>query len=252
MESPRKALAMSFHGWTGTGKSYVSQMVAESMFDTGMKSKFVHHYLATHHFPHSNMVSKYKDEIRTKITSSVSDCDRSLFIFDEIDQMPGGIIDVVRPYIEYHDNIDKISYKKAVFIFISNAGSTGINKKAMEFKNGGKVRETILMSDMEELVGLAAFNVEGGLQNSNIIDKHLIDHFVPFLPLERAHVKKCVLDVFARRGHHQVDEAIVEEVAGLIPYFPDGSDIYSKTGCKRIPQKVSITIEKYKRRKSEL
>jgi hypothetical protein len=29
---PRKALVLSFHGWTGGGKNYVAQFVAESLF----------------------------------------------------------------------------------------------------------------------------------------------------------------------------------------------------------------------------
>lgn len=31
--SPKKALAISFHGWTGSGKTYLSTMIAESMFE---------------------------------------------------------------------------------------------------------------------------------------------------------------------------------------------------------------------------
>ena len=37
----KKPLVMSFHGWTGSGKNYVSKFIAESLFAKGMRSKFV-------------------------------------------------------------------------------------------------------------------------------------------------------------------------------------------------------------------
>lgn len=36
------------------------------------------------------------------------------------------------------------------------------------------------------------FFFKGGLQASDLIDHSLIDHFVPFLPLERSHVEQCI------------------------------------------------------------
>ena len=59
-ENPSKALALSFHGWTGTGKNFVSAIVAEKMFKLGMKSKYVHLISATKEFPHEEMVPLYK------------------------------------------------------------------------------------------------------------------------------------------------------------------------------------------------
>lgn len=32
----------------------------------------------------------------------------------------------------------------------------------------------------------------GGLKKSRLIDSHIIDHYVPFLPLEKKHVKQCI------------------------------------------------------------
>ena len=37
-----RALVMSFHGWTGSGKNFVAKFIAESLFQLGMNSKFVH------------------------------------------------------------------------------------------------------------------------------------------------------------------------------------------------------------------
>ena len=59
-DNPSKALALSFHGWTGTGKNYVSAIVAKHMYRKGMKSKYVHLISATKEFPHEQMVPLYK------------------------------------------------------------------------------------------------------------------------------------------------------------------------------------------------
>jgi len=32
----------------------------------------------------------------------------------------------------------------------------------------------------------------GGLMKSGLIDSHIVDYYVPFLPLERDHVVKCI------------------------------------------------------------
>ena len=51
----------------------------------------------------------------------------------------------------------------------------------------------LLLQDLEPLIAAGAFNEEGGLQFSRVIEKNLVDVFVPFLPLERKHVKVLLL-----------------------------------------------------------
>ncbi len=59
-ESPKKALVLSFHGWTGSGKNYVAQFIAQSLFREGMKSKFVNLFISTVDFPIDEKVDIYK------------------------------------------------------------------------------------------------------------------------------------------------------------------------------------------------
>lgn len=55
-----QALVMSFHGWTGGGKNFVSKFIAESIFKLGMRSDFVHVFVSTVHFPHEQQADIYK------------------------------------------------------------------------------------------------------------------------------------------------------------------------------------------------
>ena len=41
-----------------------------------------------------------------------------MFVFDEIDKMSPGLIDTVKPYLDYYDDLNGIDYRKAIFIFL--------------------------------------------------------------------------------------------------------------------------------------
>lgn len=59
-ENPKKPLVLSLHGWTGTGKNFVSELIAENVFKEGMDSKYVHVFTSELHFPHSSQSDTYK------------------------------------------------------------------------------------------------------------------------------------------------------------------------------------------------
>lgn len=67
--SPKKALVLSFHGWTGGGKNYASSMVADALYENGMNSKYVTLYVSTKHFPHQDEVPKYRVSFITSVPS---------------------------------------------------------------------------------------------------------------------------------------------------------------------------------------
>lgn len=57
---PDKALALSFHGWSGTGKNFVAQMLAENLYRDGLRSDCVKVFVTMLHFPHPRLVDLYK------------------------------------------------------------------------------------------------------------------------------------------------------------------------------------------------
>ncbi|CAC5424344.1 TOR1 [Mytilus coruscus] len=63
-KDPKKALSLAFHGGPGTGKTYISSIIAESLYDKGMKSDYVHFISATHHFPDEVNIKQYKVNIK--------------------------------------------------------------------------------------------------------------------------------------------------------------------------------------------
>jgi len=56
---PRRPLVLSFHGWAGSGKTYLAQHIAKALFRNGEKSHYYKHFTqgydfhgkSEHHFP---------------------------------------------------------------------------------------------------------------------------------------------------------------------------------------------------------
>lgn len=57
---PGKALALSFHGWSGTGKNFVARLLAENLYRDGLRSNCVKTFIATLHFPHPKYMDLYE------------------------------------------------------------------------------------------------------------------------------------------------------------------------------------------------
>ncbi|KAL7980865.1 hypothetical protein Chor_002019 [Crotalus horridus] len=201
--NPKKPLVLSLHGWAGTGKNFVSQIITEKLYPAGLKSKFVHLFLSTLHFPHEHLVPLYKDQLQKWIRGNVSSCAKSLFIFDEMDKLHPGLIDAIKPFLDYYEQIDGVSYRRAIFIF------------------------------------LRCWQIWGGLWHSSLIDRNLIDYFVPFLPLEYKHVKMCIRAEMKSRGN-PINEEIVNQVADEMTFFPKDEKIYSDKGCKTVQTKLDF------------
>ncbi|XP_077969357.1 torsin-2A-like isoform X3 [Styela clava] len=185
--NPSKPLVLSFHGWTGGGKSFVSRMIANNLFKKGEHSPYFHHFNSIIHFRHKDMTGVCKDQLHSWIYHNVSNCARSVFIFDEMDHIPEGIMDVLAPFLGHSVHVDRVDFRKTIFIFLRN----------------------------------------------------LIDHFVPFLPLERSHVRNCIIDEMKRRNLNE-GENFIQEVLKELLWFPEVEQLYSTSGCKKIAHKLAL------------
>lgn len=86
----------------------------------------------------------------------------------------------------------------------------------------------------------------GGLFYSDLIRHHLVSAFVPFLPLERPHVERCIEDKLRERNVSETGEdrsRLIARIADELTYFPSDSKLYSTTGCKRIVDKINLVLE---------
>jgi len=250
---PKKALVLSFHGMTGAGKNYIAQLIAENIYKEGTNSKYVHIYLSTVHFPDKDRVEFYKNQLQNEIKAKVKSCARSLFIFDEVDDMDPGIIDAIKPFLDYHPVIDGVDYRKSIFIFLSNTGAQKIYTTAKKNWESGLAREDLKLEHFDESLNNLAYNSEGGLKKTDIIERALIDAAVPFLPLEKRHVMLCIqaeIDKHNLVDHEEESRPVkayteddLSALADLRSYDKEG--VFSKMGCKKLESLVAAFMEEY-------
>ncbi|CAH0385334.1 unnamed protein product [Bemisia tabaci] len=255
----QKPLVLSFHGMQGSGKNYVSDFIVKHTFrrnlETGRKSQFVHFFNGRLQFPLERHIHTYKYELEKTIKDALYNCPYSIFIFDEVDKIPRGVLDTLKPYLDYRFEVQGVEAKKAIFIFLSNTGSRAIMEKYLEYWNEGIDRNNLSLNDFDDVIRSGAFNEDGGLQFSDNIESNLIDHYIPFLPLEKSHVRLCILkELTYHYGFHPDNkEEIVNEVFKTVTFGPKPEKIFSTSGCKRISQQVATLVTKSKwRSKSEL
>lgn len=81
----------------------------------------------------------------------------------------------------------------------------------------------------------------GGFWHSSLIEKNMVDFFVPFLPLEYKHVVQCGRAEMISKGHKPNEEA-VEQMARDMSYFPHEERVFSVQGCKVISSRLNFYI----------
>lgn len=74
------------------------------------------------------------------------------------------------------------------------------------------------------------------------VDRHLISHFVPFFPLERFHVEKCIKAEMMRVRRHP-DPRFIALVMDELQFGGPGNN-FSIKGCKNVAEKVNYVLSK--------
>ncbi|KAF7997723.1 hypothetical protein HCN44_009121 [Aphidius gifuensis] len=250
-KNPSKPLTMIFHGKTGTGKNYLATMIANAYFKNGEDSKYYHFINSRSDFPLDGSIDEYKKLLYDMVIENLKTCPESIFVFDEVDMMQPGVLDVLVPFLNYKRNkkihhngyfIDIIT-NRAIYIFLTNTGSQEIIDTMIMLNNNGKKRNDMVLSDFEHLISLGAFNEKGGFYKSDAISANLIDHYVPFLQLEYEHIKLCIEYAFNSRDAVANDESI-QDVMAYVTFEEPPYHRFSKSGCKRIEQKTATILYK--------
>ena len=95
------------------------------------------------------------------IQSAVRDCPHAVFVFDELELVPEGLLDVLRTYIDFHDAVDGVEYRHAIFIFIVNSGYEPIINITQDFYRRQVDRRKITYAMLEENILKDVFLKEG-------------------------------------------------------------------------------------------
>lgn len=112
--------------------------------------------------------------------------------------MPKGIFESLNSITNHNNHVRGIDFNLAIFIFLSNTGGVEISNELADLNKSGILREQTELSHFEKILSSVSYNLLGGLEKSSLIDSHSIDHYIPFLPLEKSHVYKCIEAEFKR------------------------------------------------------
>lgn len=141
-------------------------------------------------------------------TEAIQKCKQSIFVFDEVEKMPSGVFESVASILDYHSHVGQTDFRQAIFIFLTNAGGDEIANALSGIMEKGTYREQTKIHDFEYIAEVAAYNVKGGLKKASIITSGLIDHYIPFLPLERRHIASCVRVEFEKLNVDPVESDV--------------------------------------------
>ncbi|XP_075688273.1 torsin-3A [Rhinoderma darwinii] len=231
----KKTLALSFHGWTGTGKNLAARIIAENLFWDGQRSLCTRVFIPQLHFPHLSHVDAYKVQLRKQIQAVSSHCAQPLFVFDEADKLPAALLQSLFPLLNPEETQDT----RSIFIFLSGVGASTINEVVLNFWRAGRHREEITLDDLDRPLRVAIHQSKDQSLTHQLWLNDLIDEFVPFLPLERGHVKLCIRDAIEARGLTYRESAL-ESVLEELLFVPKEEKIFSAQGCKQVAQRINF------------
>lgn len=240
IERSKKPLVMTFHGKQGTGKNFVTSMIAEAVFEKGTASQYFHLFHGSQ-YEGGDRIFEHQQAIKKEIYDGVEKCPYSIFVFDEVDKMPPKIFNTIRAVLDHHGIVRGKDFTKSIFIFLTNYGGDEITKILYQLvKYKGIYREETKLHHFESVIRTDLFIQEGGLHESSLIKSAVIDFYVPFLPLEKKHVKQCIKAEYANFGKEDVTEEMIQEIMNYIGFHEDTN--FSHTGCKTVYAKVQAEV----------
>jgi hypothetical protein len=239
----KRSLVLSFHGWTGIGKNYISKFISEAFYNAKISL-----YLAPLH-----LISRYGTEqengtvaIKSWILGNLTKCGVNVIIIDEIDKAEVDHLRGIQYVIEtlnrnarkVKDGVVKMG-PITVILFLSNSRASQINHYLFSQMLVDRERELILKSEFDEI-----FESSKSEWYEEMKSKGLIDHFIPFLPLTDVHVKQCIERDFVKKGRDP-NEGLIVSVLEELSFVDMGgkSGHISLTGCKRVQDKVNLHID---------
>ncbi|XP_005095165.1 torsin-1A [Aplysia californica] len=226
-----KPLVMSFHGGTGVGKNFMSRIMSENL-----KRSKVMQFVIPHLFPHKVYNEIYSKQIQQWIMGNVTECKVSIFVIDEMDKAPPGVVSGIGQAVH---SLSKPCHLAApvIVLLLSNANAVEINRRFLSLRHAhpsSLIREKISDSKFMDI-----FKSESEWYFT--LASSTIDVFVPFLPLEKSHVIQCIRRDLVAKGFSSNSDA-VEKILRELSYSTFGDLHLSTTGCKRVQDKVDYVM----------
>ena len=231
-------LVMAFHGWTGIGKNFVSQVIVSQVL-----APSTHLVIVSMNYLPGDGDYVHKQQITALLMNGTKECTFNLFIIDELDKASASFSDgLLQAILMLKRN--PINDTKSLIILLSNSGGAGINHHVFNHLKSGHTRETVNTKELEAVV-LSSLQTYRD-PSAKLYTSGLVDTIVPFLPLEAVHVKGCIRDHFRKVYSAHMTNArlhtLYTKVLEQLTFFPPATPLFSKTGCRKVPVKVDMVM----------
>ena len=125
-------------------------------------------------------------------------------------------------------------------VITSNVGGRHLNQYVLDSMKSGNVlnRDSITYQEAIEALNTSEDSVPC---YRNLAKQDIPIKIVPFLPLARGHVLKCIEHEFRAHGY-RATEAETGRILDDVGFFSEDFPVLSATGCKLIASKVDMVI----------
>ncbi|TMW57203.1 hypothetical protein Poli38472_003128 [Pythium oligandrum] len=197
----RAPLVLAVTGPTGTGKTEMSNLLAEALFKRTKKLPNSEKLVPTgllifrgEDFSDNftNPITEYHTQIKTRLSEHLHQCSgKAVVIFDEVQKVIPHTLDVLmeavseRAQLSYYKNgVSKtIDTSNVIFVLVSDIGVAEMEHVLIDYEN----REDVPHSALESAVK-TALNAQWKRLNFG----KMIDRVVPFLPFEQPNVIQII------------------------------------------------------------
>ena len=232
-ETETEALnAILLVGWVGTGKSLVAKLIQDSF----VAQSNVHKFSVPLHL--SDMTNHYiLDDLTEKLEHS---CGPSLVILEDVDD---GTLQAQKKLEEFVQKLaSSPNYKDRRLLIVATMSTGGptINKNMLQWiKSSTLRREDVSINHIKDVFDLA--NVELQLESA-LVENGFQLTVVPFLPLTREHVTKCLIREMLTQGGGLPSSQDTKLILDEMEYFSESFPVFAAAGCKRISGKVAFLL----------
>lgn len=236
---------MMLHGPTGVGKNYIANILAETMFQNGKHSRYVNYITSSYHFKGEENLKAHQESLQQMIESNSTICDRQLYIFDEARRFPNKLLDSLSVFIDPGSPMQE-KLRKSIFLFLYE-GEEPVVEWALQMWQDKINRNDLTLKDAEMKLVPFVHN-DRSLRDSLLVEKGLIDHHIPFLPLERNHVRRCIkngiLDIHENPGFLSAEDLdeLIDQIEDEIIFYPESDPTFSVYGCKKVLSKIRALL----------
>ncbi|KAJ8039076.1 Torsin-2A [Holothuria leucospilota] len=157
---------------------------------------------------------------------------RRMYVFDEVDSLPDNLLTTVASFMV------SPFFSKTIFVFLSDVAGQEIYEKIETLEMHNFTKDQIDHNKLVKVVQDAVVN------SPPKYDSAMVQHIVPFLPLERDHVAKCIRKEITQRIPFIREKDLIRLTEMVLKelLFHGFQDKYSKKGCKNVVEKVNLVL----------